>query len=205
MFRCPSHASGFGCRAGVVESVLARVMDAFQVRMQGALLAASVKTLSESPAVARLMAAEPAAPQAGSPVAFFTGRHTDSVDAFVTDVLNNTGAARIAGQTWLIPRKLALPCRACSDISAATSRHNDGASFPSQASRLPMNSMRCLTCRLRQRRRGRGGRPAGEAGPRASRTLGAPVELGRQASRPTVETLTTTFSADTYSAVLCII
>ena len=73
--------------------MLARVMDAFQVRMQGALLAASVKTLSESPSVARLMAAEPAAPQAGSPVAFFTGRHTDSVDAFVTDVLNNTGAA----------------------------------------------------------------------------------------------------------------
>lgn len=82
-----------GPPAGVVESVLARVMDAFQVRMQGALLAASVKALSESPSVARLMAAEPAAPQAGSAVAFFTGRHSDNVDAFVTDVLNNTGAA----------------------------------------------------------------------------------------------------------------
>ena len=64
-----------------------------QVRMQGALMAASVKALSESPSIARLMAAEPAAPQAGSPVAFFTGRHSDSVDAFVTDVLNNTGTA----------------------------------------------------------------------------------------------------------------
>ena len=61
--------------------------------MQGALLAASVKALSESPSVARLMAAEPAAPQAGSPVAFFTGRHSDNVDAFVTDVINNTGVA----------------------------------------------------------------------------------------------------------------
>ena len=56
-------------------------------------MAASVKALSESPSLARLMAAEPAAPQAGSPIAFFTGRHSDSVDAFVTDVINNTGTA----------------------------------------------------------------------------------------------------------------
>ena len=95
MFGCVGRLQALCRCVGVVESVLARVMDAFQVRMQGALLAASVKTLSESPAVARLMAAEPAAPQAGSPVAFFTGRHTDSVDAFVTDVLNNTGGAHI--------------------------------------------------------------------------------------------------------------
>jgi len=73
----PHHANtrldretAFARSAGVVESVLARVMDAFQVRMQGALLAASVKTLSESPAVARLMAAEPAAPQVGSSLTF---------------------------------------------------------------------------------------------------------------------------------------
>ena len=101
--------------------MLARVMDAFQVRMQGALLAASVKTLSESPAVARLMAAEPAAPQAGSPVAFFTGRHTDSVDAFVTDVLNNTGSARIAAQTH-------EPTHARSSAVASGLHSNAGAS-----------------------------------------------------------------------------
>ena len=74
--------------AGVAESVLSRVMDAFLLRMHAALMTASVKALSANPALTRLMAAEVSAPQAGDPVAFFTGRQTDNVDAFVTDVIH---------------------------------------------------------------------------------------------------------------------
>lgn len=75
--------------------MLSRVMDAFLLRMQAALMTASVKALSASPAVTRLMATEPSAPQAGDPVAFFTGRQSDNVDAFVTELIH-------AGQ-WLWP------------------------------------------------------------------------------------------------------
>ena len=95
----PLHKCSFCAVAGVVESVLARVMDAFQVRMQAALMSCSVKALSESAALTRLMAAEPAAPSAGDPVAFFTGRQSDNVDAFVTDVIN-AGRPPFRTQPW---------------------------------------------------------------------------------------------------------
>lgn len=39
------------------------------------------------------MAAEPAANLAGDPVAFFAGRPGDSIDAFVTEVVNAGAAA----------------------------------------------------------------------------------------------------------------
>lgn len=51
-------------------------------------LHATVQGLAGNAALARLMAAEPAASQAGEPVAFFAGRSIDSIDAFVTEVVN---------------------------------------------------------------------------------------------------------------------
>lgn len=74
--------------AGVAESVLARLLDAFQAHMNSALSGSAVQMLVNNPALARVMAAEPAANLAGDPVAFFAGRPGDSIDAFVTEVVN---------------------------------------------------------------------------------------------------------------------
>ncbi len=95
--------------AGVAESVLARVLDAFQARMAAALGGSAVQGLAGNAALARLMAAEPAAGQAGDPVAFFAGRGGDSIDAFVTEVVN-------AGGLW-------VPDRFCRSRNLAFPRH----------------------------------------------------------------------------------
>lgn len=79
--------------AGVAESVLARVLDAFQAHMNGLLFGSAVQGLVANGTLARLMAAEPAASLAGDPVAFFAGRPGDSIDAFVTEVVTAGGDA----------------------------------------------------------------------------------------------------------------
>ena len=79
------------CTAGVAESVLARVLDAFQAHMNGLLSGSAVQGLVANGTLARLMAAEPAASLAGDPVAFFAGRPGDSIDAFVTEVVTAGG------------------------------------------------------------------------------------------------------------------
>ena len=86
--------------AGVVESVLARVLDAFQQRVTAALGGSVAGALAGSAQLARLMAAEAAAPQAGEAAAFFVGRSTDSIDAFVTDVLKAGAALPLAAQAF---------------------------------------------------------------------------------------------------------
>lgn len=79
--------------------VLQRVLDAFQARMGAALGGAAVGRLSESAAVTRAMALEPAAPLAGDPVAFFAGRPDDNLDAFVTEIIRSGEPKPLQTQT----------------------------------------------------------------------------------------------------------
>ena len=75
--------------AGVVESVLGRVLEAFQRRVAAALGGSAAGALAAGAPLARLMAAEAAAPQAGTAAAFFAGRAGDSAGAFVTEVVSS--------------------------------------------------------------------------------------------------------------------
>ena len=70
-------------RPGVVENILGRVLDAFQVRSATLLGGAAARALAEAPNLAALMAREPAAPLAGDALAFFCGRPGDPADAWV--------------------------------------------------------------------------------------------------------------------------
>ena len=88
---CTRHSESISCLAGVAESVLARVLDAFQAHMTSTLSGSAVQGLVSNGTLARLMAAEPAASLAGDPVAFFAGRPGDSIDAFVTEVVTAGG------------------------------------------------------------------------------------------------------------------
>ena len=58
----------------MVENILGRVLDACQTRMNALLAGSLVDSLVKSPAIAALMASEPAALLAGEPVAFFAGK-----------------------------------------------------------------------------------------------------------------------------------
>lgn len=68
-----SHASTQRCRnqtsesllTGILENILGKVLAAFQGRMSDLLGVTACKALSEDPALAVQMAAEPCAPQAG--------------------------------------------------------------------------------------------------------------------------------------------
>ena len=72
--------------AGVVENILGRVLDAFQVRM-GSLLGSSLsKGLAENAALALQMAAEPAALLATYPQAFYVGKANETMEGFVKAV-----------------------------------------------------------------------------------------------------------------------
>lgn len=82
--------------AGVVESVLARVLEAFQRRVVAALDGSTAGALAAGVPLARLMAAEAAAPQAGAPAAFFAGRAGDSAAAFVTEVVTAGAPCSVA-------------------------------------------------------------------------------------------------------------
>ena len=82
-----SGLSHFIPTAGVVENILGRVLEAFQVRMGSLLGTALSKGFAENPALALQMAAEPAALLAGDPVAFFLGRATDTSEGFVKSVM----------------------------------------------------------------------------------------------------------------------
>ena len=57
-----------------MENILGRVLDACQTRMNALLAGSLVDSLVKSPAIAALMASEPAAVLAGEPVAFFAGK-----------------------------------------------------------------------------------------------------------------------------------
>ncbi|KAK9815816.1 hypothetical protein WJX72_010122 [[Myrmecia] bisecta] len=74
---------------GVVENILGRVLDAFQARMLGLLGSSTCKTLAENAQLALYMANDASASLAGDPVAFFVGKTSDSVDAFVSSILSS--------------------------------------------------------------------------------------------------------------------
>ena len=72
----------------MVENILGRVLDAFQVRMSSLLGSSSLcKGLAENPALALQMAAEPAALLAACPEAFFVSKANDSMEGFVKAVV----------------------------------------------------------------------------------------------------------------------
>ena len=75
--------------AGVVENILGRVLEAFQGRMSSLLGSALSKGFTENPALALLMASEPAALLAGDPVAFFVGKATETTESFVKAVVQS--------------------------------------------------------------------------------------------------------------------
>ena len=75
--------------AGVVENILGRVLEAFQGRMSSLLGTALSKGFTENPALALLMASEPAALLAGDPVAFFVGKATETTESFVKAVVQS--------------------------------------------------------------------------------------------------------------------
>lgn len=70
------------CGAGVVENIVGRVLDAFQMRINSLLGNSLSRTFAENASLAQQMAAEPAALLLHSPVAFFLGKPTDTIDAF---------------------------------------------------------------------------------------------------------------------------
>lgn len=74
------------CDAGVVENILGRVLDAFQMRMNSLLRDSLAKGFAESATLAQQMAAEPAALLLETPLAFFVGKATDTPDAFLKAV-----------------------------------------------------------------------------------------------------------------------
>ena len=74
---------------GILENILGKVLEAFQERADTLLGGAACRALAEDPGVAIQMAAEPAATQAGQPVAFFVGRSAEGIDHFVASILQS--------------------------------------------------------------------------------------------------------------------
>ena len=97
------HAVGLTSAAGVVENILGRVLDAFQVRM-GSLLGSSLsKGLAENTALAVQMAAEPAALLATYPQAFFVGKANETMEGFVKAVTQaGFGSGDDTGETAVL-------------------------------------------------------------------------------------------------------
>ena len=96
-------------RAGVVENILGRVLDAFQVRCATLLGGAAARPLAEAPNLAGLMAREPAAPQAGDALAFFCGRPGDPADAWLAAAGGAFGQGGEAAQFEVVA-KVAQVC-----------------------------------------------------------------------------------------------
>ena len=83
----------------MVENILGRILDAFQVRMSSLLGNSLSKGLAENPALALLMAAEPAALLASRPEAFFVGKASETTESFVKSIMQSgfgTGGEGIA-------------------------------------------------------------------------------------------------------------
>ena len=105
----------------MVENILGRVLDAFQVRM-GSLLGSSLtKGLAENAALALQMAAEPAALLATYPQAFFVGKANESMEGFVKavtqagfgsgdDTSETSVLAQLAQVCWLSPIPSSAHC-----------------------------------------------------------------------------------------------
>ncbi|KAK9837523.1 hypothetical protein WJX81_008555 [Elliptochloris bilobata] len=89
---------------GVVENILGRVLDAFQVRSATLLGGAAARALAEAPNLAALMAREPAAPLAGDVLAFFCGRPGDPADAWVASAAGGFGQGGEAVQFEVVAK-----------------------------------------------------------------------------------------------------
>ena len=73
--------------SGVLENVLAKVLEAFQTGMANIVGQSVASALSDDVRVIQVMAKEPAAPLLGPPVAFFVGTNVDAMDAFVSSAI----------------------------------------------------------------------------------------------------------------------
>ena len=73
----------------MVENILGRVLDAFQARISSCAGNSLSRGLAENPALALLMASEPAALLATHPAAFFAAKASDTMEGFVKTVMQN--------------------------------------------------------------------------------------------------------------------
>lgn len=73
--------------AGVLENVLARVLEAFQDAMASTVGDSTAGKLADDVRVVQIMAKEPAAPLLGAPVSFFIGANADAIDSFVSSAI----------------------------------------------------------------------------------------------------------------------
>lgn len=73
----------------MVENILGRILDAFQARMGSVLGSCLSRGFAENPALALLMAAEPAAVLASRPEAFFVGKANETAESFVKAVMQS--------------------------------------------------------------------------------------------------------------------
>ncbi len=73
--------------AGVLENVLARVLEAFQDAIASTVGTGTAGKLADDVRVVQIMAKEPAAPLLGPPVSFFIGANADAIDSFVSSAI----------------------------------------------------------------------------------------------------------------------
>ena len=95
--------------SGVLENVLARVLEAFQAATEACLGDSIAGKLSKDVRVVQIMAKEPVAPLLGPPLAFFLGANVDAMDSFVSSALAaGFGSSRKGLERELVGRILSV-------------------------------------------------------------------------------------------------
>lgn len=108
--------------SGVLENVLARVLEAFQTGMASIVGGSVASVLADDVRVVQVMAKEPAAPLLGAPVAFFVGRNVDAMDAFVSSAIaTGFGSSQRGLERELVGKVLAASRSAGPDALLAAS------------------------------------------------------------------------------------
>jgi hypothetical protein len=108
--------------AGVLENVLARVLEAFQEAMACTVGESTAGKLADDVRVVQIMAKEPAAPLLGAPVSFFIGANADAIDSFVSSAIAaGFGSSQKGLERDLVARILTDPKKPSSSSSAAYS------------------------------------------------------------------------------------
>ena len=107
--------------AGVLENVLARVLEAFQDAMASIVGDSTAGKLADDVRVVQIMAKEPAAPLLGPPVSFFIGTNADAIDSFVSSAIAaGFGSSQKGLERDLIARILTDPKKQSSGYAAFT-------------------------------------------------------------------------------------
>lgn len=105
--------------AGVLENVLARVLEAFQDEMASTVGGSTAGELADDVRVVQIMAKEPAAPLLGGPVSFFIGTNADAIDSFVSSAIAAGFGSSLKGlERDLIARILTDPKKQSSGYAA---------------------------------------------------------------------------------------